>query len=72
MKKDKYIIVEYMDNNNAWTFFAVYKNATNIRVLKHYAREHGLRKEDITIEHSGGESYLNDEVRAYEIVIEEL
>lgn len=70
--KDTYTLVEYLNENHEWLFHSVYRNTTNTKALKHFAKEHGFEKEDIIIEHSGGESYLNDEVRAYKILIEDI
>ena len=67
---NKHTMCEYLNENNEWTYFAVYKNTTNEQVLQKYAKDHGFEEEDIQIVSNGGESYLNDEVRAYSIIIE--
>jgi len=68
-KDNKIVVVEYMDDSGAWTFYEAIINATPVEALELYAEEMGY--EDTATE-DGGDGYMylvDDNVRAWETVL---
>ncbi|KKL87964.1 hypothetical protein LCGC14_1929420 [marine sediment metagenome] len=66
--KNKAVIVEYLDNGNAWAWSSVHLKTTPKEAIKNYLKEHDLLRgfKEKDIKQNSREFYWCD-VRAYEI-----
>lgn len=67
MKQRKLIMVEYLNDDNCWTWYAVYDNATPQEAIKEYCKDHSLKSGKIKEEDNT--FYCDEDVRAYEVEV---
>ena len=67
MGDKKLIMVEYMNDNGEWVWYAVYDNATPQEAIKEYCKEHSLKSGKIKDENNT--FYCDEDVRAYEVEV---
>jgi hypothetical protein len=64
-RDNKVIMVEHIDDNNNWAWYAVIKGTTPKKAIEWYLSEQGL--EDNVIQQKDGWYSEEENVRAYEI-----
>lgn len=68
--KSKLVMVEFINDNNCWTWYGVYKNITPQEAIKEYCYLNGLKSGRIKWDTDA--FYCNEDVRAYEIELSKL
>ena len=69
---ENYIMVESLNHDNEWTWYAVIRNTTPEEAIQHYLKETGLDTSSQFLWNNGVTYDYEENVRAYEMTITDI